>query len=159
MSPSGTRHLMWQKRTRVPTRQFSMEVFTQLRFEPFTVESEVKWMTALTQYGKNYILFPSVWIIAAISHHTVKSHFRIYHYDIVYTTKIFFQPEIPTFLIKSIRNPNYYAGSVWNHSQKARADAEHLTILYIHSQYAVCVLSFKKYWLHIFQLSTCICSH
>lgn len=69
-------------------------------------------MTALTQYGKNYILFPSVLIIAAISHHTVKSHFRIYHYDIVYTTKIFFQPEIPTFLIKSIRNPNYYAGSV-----------------------------------------------
>lgn len=37
---------------------------------------------------------------------------------------------------------------------KAKVESEHFILLCVHSQYAVCVLSLKKCWLHVFHLST-----
>lgn len=37
---------------------------------------------------------------------------------------------------------------------KAKVESEHFILLYVHSQYAVCVLSLKKCWLHVFHFST-----
>lgn len=63
-------------------------------------------------YSLHWYLDSGYDFIAAISHHISQIPFQKYHYDIFHTTKMFFQPEIPKFLIISIRNPNYYANSV-----------------------------------------------